>query len=532
MVKKASKIKFEIGAIRNGYPVLPKDERQTLLVLADDLRMHSGIGTMTREIVMGIIHQYNIIQVGGAINHPDSGKVMDISESMGDETGVPDCDVKIFPVSGYGNPQLVREILSNYAPKPDAILHYTDPRFWGWLYQMEHEIRQHIPIFYYAIWDDIPTPSYNARFYESCDLIMGISKQSHYIHKKVLKDNTAVEVIDLMHGEVSTKRSGETVNVSYVPHGINQDEFYPIDALHPEWSKYSEFKKQMLGHVNPEFIIFYNSRNIRRKMTTDLIYAYKTFCDTLPKEKADKCVLLLHTTPVDENGTDLPAVIAELCPDYNVLFSANKLQTAQLNYLYNMADVTAMASSNEGFGLALAESLSTGTPIIANTTGGMQDQMGFKKDDGLYLTANDYEDDWGSNHDAKYTKHGEWAKPVWPLTRSIVGSVPTPYIADDRCDWQDLAIRMLEWYNMTPEDRSDAGMKGHEFVQIPDVGMTATEMCSRFLKDMDTTFKTWKPRQRYKLFEIPKPHKSMNAGLQTTKDIVEGNITIPNRKGA
>jgi hypothetical protein len=131
--------------------VLPKEERKTLLVLADDLRMHSGIGTMTREIVMGIIHQYNIIQVGGAINHPDAGKIMDLSESMGEETGVPDCDVKIFPVSGYGEPGLVRDILQNYTPKPDAILHYTDPRFWGWLYHMEHEIRQHIPIFYYAI---------------------------------------------------------------------------------------------------------------------------------------------------------------------------------------------------------------------------------------------------------------------------------------------------------------------------------------------------------------------------------------------
>jgi hypothetical protein len=87
----------------------------------------------------------------------------------------------------------------------------------------------------------------------------------------------------------------------------------------------------MLDGYDPEYLILYNSRNIRRKMTTDLIYAYKTFCDTLPKEKADKCVLLLHTTPVDENGTDLPAVISELCPNYTVLFSANKMNTQQMN---------------------------------------------------------------------------------------------------------------------------------------------------------------------------------------------------------
>ena len=47
-------------------------------------------------------------------------------------------------------------------------------RFWEWLYQMEHEVRQNIPIFYYNIWDDLPYPMWNEPFYESCDLIMNI----------------------------------------------------------------------------------------------------------------------------------------------------------------------------------------------------------------------------------------------------------------------------------------------------------------------------------------------------------------------
>ena len=71
--------------------------------------------------------------------------------------------------------------------KPDAILHYTDPRFWGWLYQMEHEVRQQCPIFYYNIWDDLPYPRWNEPFYESCDLIMNISKQTHNIVKMFVK---------------------------------------------------------------------------------------------------------------------------------------------------------------------------------------------------------------------------------------------------------------------------------------------------------------------------------------------------------
>ena len=40
-----------------------------------------------------------------------------------------------------------------------------------------------------------------------------------------------------------------------------------------------------------EFIVFYNNRNIRRKMPGDVVLAFKTFCDMLPKEEADKCAL-------------------------------------------------------------------------------------------------------------------------------------------------------------------------------------------------------------------------------------------------
>ena len=38
--------------------------------------------------------------------------------------------------------------------RPDYYSSLSDPRFWGWLYHMEHELRQEIPIFYYNIWDD------------------------------------------------------------------------------------------------------------------------------------------------------------------------------------------------------------------------------------------------------------------------------------------------------------------------------------------------------------------------------------------
>jgi len=405
--------------------------KKKILLLSDDLRMSSGVGTMSKEFVLGTIHHYDWVQIGGAITHPEEGKVVDMSESVRNETGVEDGKLTIYPINGYGSQELLRQILAR--ENPDAILHYTDPRFWRWLYEMEHEIRQEMPIFYYNIWDDWPAPQYNEFFYESCDLIMNISKQTAAIVK-----------------DVWIKNPPEDWQVTYLPHGVSTKYFYPITVFDKEYQSVKDMKKQLTDD-NVEFIFFYNSRNIRRKMPGDVILSFKTFCDMLPKEEADKCALLMHTQPVDDNGTDLPAVVRAICPEHKVYFSDKKLEPNQLNYLYNMVNVTVNMASNEGFGLGTCESLMAGTPIILNVTGGMQDQCGFRYK-GKHLTAKDYDwvkslhDDrkWANNSDLTW---GEWVKPVWPSNRSMVGSPPTPYIFDDRCRFEDVAQTMKDWYD-------------------------------------------------------------------------------------
>ena len=125
--------------------------KKKILLLSDDLRMSSGVGTMSKEFVLGTVHHYDWVQIGGAIKHPENGKRVDMKDVIKQEIGV-DGNLIIYPISGYGSPDLLRQVMS--MERPDAILHYTDPRFWGWLYSMEHELRQEVPIFYYNIWDD------------------------------------------------------------------------------------------------------------------------------------------------------------------------------------------------------------------------------------------------------------------------------------------------------------------------------------------------------------------------------------------
>ena len=458
--------------------------KKKILLLSDDLRMASGIANVSKQLVMGTVDKYDWVQLGAAIKHPEAGKVLDLNEDIRTRTGIVDASVKIYPSDGYGNPDIIRQLLM--IEKPDAILHFTDPRYWIWLYEIEHEIRQSVPLFFYHIWDDLPDPKYNRDYYESCDWIGCISKQTYGITKRVWSWD-----------KEKHWNKPEDWQVSYVPHGINSDLYKPIEV--PQ-----EFKKEIFGDKEYEFVLYWNNRNIRRKQPIDVILAFDKFVEALAPEHRSKVCLLMHTQPVEEHGTDLPRTIAECCsPETNVVFAPNRYSEEQLNYLYNLGDVTINVASNEGFGLATAESVMAGTPIIVTVTGGLQDQCGFRdKASGKLLTADDYVE-IGSLHD-RHKKAGvvwgDWVKPIWPV-RSTTGSVPTPYIFDDRVDFEDITPLIMDWYKMPKEDRDKAALKGRK--HFLGEGLLSREaMCKELVDGMEGAFENWKPKQKFKLIEL------------------------------
>ena len=92
----------------------------------------------------------------------------------------------IKPVDGYGNPQIIRQVLREF--KPDVLWFMTVPRFYTWLWEMSAEIRKNVPMVYYHVWDNYPNPNYNKKYYESNDLICTISKLTDDIVKNVAPD--------------------------------------------------------------------------------------------------------------------------------------------------------------------------------------------------------------------------------------------------------------------------------------------------------------------------------------------------------
>ncbi|CAB4142838.1 RfaG Glycosyltransferase [uncultured Caudovirales phage] len=476
--------------MKAGY--IEKDKRKTILFLADDMRMPSGIGTMTRELILGTAHIFNYVHVGAGINHPDIGKVFDLSLDVNNEAGITDASVLLYPYNGYGDQGLIRNLMS--AHKIDAIVHFTDPRYWVWLYQMSAEIRQQIPIFYYHIWDDLPAPHYNKAFYESCDLLMGISKQSVNISHLVLGEGSYTELTDKTTAEEIAQALPKTC---YVPHGINHNTFQRLEPS-PELGL---FKSRLFQGQEVEFSILYNNRNIRRKMTSDIILAYKLFTTKLTPEQIKKTRLVMHTQPMDENGTNLIAVIDTLCPELadNIIFTNARYSPDDMCKLYNSCDTTINVGSNEGWGLSSTESMMCGTPIINNVTGGLQDQCRFEDENGEWIK---FTPDFATNHTGKYKKHGKWVKPVYPAAINLQGSIPTPYIFDDRADIRDIAKAMMAWYETPAEERVECGLAGREWAMSEEAGFTAENMCSNFANACTAVLDNFVAPKRFKVYNV------------------------------
>lgn len=442
--------------------------------------MTSGISTISREIVIGTSYKFDWIQLGAAINHPDVGKIINIDE-IKEISGRKDAILKVIPYNGYGDIGVLRRIIAE--ENPDAILHFTDPHYWLWLYDNEHEIRQRIPILFYHVWDDLPDPLYNRNYYESCDWIGCISKQTYGIVNRVGKLSTSTTYKPLSDSQIS-----------YVPHGINKNTYKPLSSVS------DEIKSLVYGNKHYDFILFFNNRNIRRKQPSDVIYSYKLFCDKLPKEKSNKCLLLMFTNPVDDNGTDLITVKNDLCPHYDVKFLNVKLEQEKLNELYNISDCTINLANNEGFGLTTAESIMAGTPVILTVTGGLQDQCGFNIN-GEEFTEKNYIKIGSLNNKKKWNfiGHGEWVVPIWPSSSLLNGSTLTPYIFDDRVNYDDVVDGLSKLYFYGRDKRKQFGLKGREWA-IKNI--SSEVMCQKMIDGIEQSINNFKPRDKYDFFKV------------------------------
>ena len=368
--------------------------------MGDHPLLPSGVGTQTKYVIESLLKsgKFEVLSLGGAIQHED------YSPSRTQEYG----DLwTIYPVDGYGDEKLIRQMLASW--KPDIIWFMTDPRFYEWLWQMEDEIRENVPLVYYHVWDNFPHPKFNEQFYSSNDFIATISKVTSEI----------VQVVS------------PNVEEQYIPHAVDTEIFQNLKRS-PEGMKIVSNAKDNNPHLKDKFVFFWNNRNARRKQSGTILFWFKEFLDKVGHDKAS---LLMHTEVNDPNGQPLEYLSSELGLNKGqVLFSKTKVPPQDLSVLYNMCDCTINIADAEGFGLATLESLACETPIIVNKTGGLQEQV----TDGT----------------------NEFGVGIEPASKAVIGSLTVPYIREDRVSKEDFIDALTKMFEMPKSDREQLGVLG------------------------------------------------------------------------
>lgn len=450
------------------YPFKPKEERKNILFITDDIRTPSGVAHIAKTIIKNSYQHFNWSVLCGLSSHPEKGYVIDYSPEIGE-----DSSVTLYPTDNYGTIGEINNIISH--SKIDAVLLITDPRSHQTIWDNERVIRKQCPIIYYTIWDNFPTPQYNKPYYESCDALLCINQ----INLAIANELVPHKFID------------------YVPHGLDETIFKPIKFGSKDYLKLSEMKRELYGDAEVNFSVLYNSRNIRRKNFPDLMFGWKLFQEKLTPEERNKVRLVAKTDKKDPNGTDLIAVENMLFPngDSNIIWVDAHLSPEAINLLYNATDCTCLVSSNEGWGLSLTESLLAGKPFIANVTGGMQDQMRFEDHKGDWIHIKGHTDNYGF-------PHGAWVYPVYPQATSIVGSLPTPYIFDDRIAVSNLAATLKKMYKNNHETRKSLGELGRQWAIGDEAGFTATKMTERIIDGIEKTLELFQPRNNYDIIRL------------------------------
>jgi len=423
-------------------------KKKKILVLGDHPLSPSGVGTQTKYMIEALLktNRYQFICLGGAINHQNN---------QPQQVDPWNQDWRIFPVDGYGNHEIIRSIVQK--ERPDILWFMTDPRFYGWLWEIENEIRPHMPMVYYHVWDNFPAPQFNGAFYRSTDEVACISKVTHKILQEVAPN----------------------VSSCYLPHAVNSNIFYKfkteekkniINMLRQQITVESSQK-----HKNPnKKIFFWNNRNARRKQSGTLVWWFKEFLDQVGHDKAS---LLMHTDPRDPHGQDLPHLIEYLgVNDGQVMISTTKISAEELANMYNAADFTINISDAEGFGLATLESLSCGTPIIVNMTGGLQEQV------------TDGENWFGFG--------------IEPSSKAVIGSLQVPYIYEDRIGQKDFNKAMKAALNTNPKTYKKLSIQGRKHIAN---NYNFEKYERSWVELMDSIVEkhgSWETRQNYKRWHL------------------------------
>ena len=190
------------------------------------------------------------------------------------------------------------------------------------------------------------------------------------IEREAVRGSAAIVAASAIElAELRQLYRAESARVAVIPCGVDADVFKPVRQADA---------RQALGRDQCERLVLFVGRIEQIKGIDVLLRALGLLFQRHPDLRSDVCLLVVggaldpgDDAPETEKILELRRLVHEHRMEANVAFVGSRDQR-ELALYYAAADVCAVPSLTESFGLVALESMACGTPVVGTRVGGLQ----------------------------------------------------------------------------------------------------------------------------------------------------------------
>ena len=190
------------------------------------------------------------------------------------------------------------------------------------------------------------------------------------IEREAVRESAAIVAASTIElAELRQLYRAESSRVAVIPCGVDPDVFKPVRQADA---------REALGRDQCERLVLFVGRIEQIKGIDVLLRALGLLFQRHPDLRSDVCLLVVggaldpgDDAPETEKILELRRLVHEHRMESNVAFVGSRDQE-QLALYYAAADVCAVPSLTESFGLVALEAMACGTPVVGTRVGGLQ----------------------------------------------------------------------------------------------------------------------------------------------------------------
>jgi D-inositol-3-phosphate glycosyltransferase len=208
------------------------------------------------------------------------------------------------------------------------------------------------------------------------------------IEKRAVRESAAVTAAsEIEVGELVDLYDADRAKIEIIPCGVDPNVFRPMRQMDA---------REALGRDQCERIVLFVGRIEQIKGIDVLLRALGLLFFRHPEYRSDLCLLVVggaldagDDAPETEKIEELRRLVHQHRMEANVAF-VGSMDQQRLALFYAAADVCAVPSLTESFGLVALEAMACGTPVVGTKVGGLQTLIEHGES-GLLVPAGDYQ---------------------------------------------------------------------------------------------------------------------------------------------